>query len=542
MIIYFYAQIERIYIIFASYSYKTMNNLQQKIKNILLPYIYITIGSTLSYLLFYWIFAIKSEANIKDNLLNFIIPAIIAAIAHVVWLRPRVKLLTFKTDNGPLFYYMVAIGFNLWIMIVSANLLTLKTNDLIHLKNISDIETKPKSRFYTIANFDIPEQYGASTFTINRSGKNNEYVNLNLYFTAPITLKNQKITNINGYKYWLCQTYHIQKSAHKSDDELNKIFTEFANTCDLNFHNQKYLEGLDHFEKLKYSDEKIQGIEAIKKSMPGEIPDDIILLETTTSKLSDDANSYTKYIFISFFSGIGIFFLFLLYPKYKEVKPSSKKNIRKKDDLRDMLMFLIPNGEHYITSILLDINIIVFVALLFFDVDFMNPTAPQLIASGGINGVLFAGGDYWRLLTSMFLHAGFGHLVYNMIALGLIGALTEPILGRKRYLFLYIGSGIISSFAVVLFGKAGVSVGASGAIFGLFAVGFAYALINKIKPLITLIGIYAGSSLLLGFIIPGTDNIGHLSGIAGGLLIYFVMREIYPELKDYSEEIPPSSE
>lgn len=513
-----------------------MKNIKQKVQHILLPYIYITLGSTLFYLLFYWIFAIKSETNIKDSLINFIIPGIIATIAHLLWLRPRVKQLVFKNENGPSFYYMVAIGFNLWLMVVCANLLTLKTNDLVHLKVISEIETKQESRFYTISNFDILDQYGSSTFTVSRSGKNNQHVDFNLYFSAPIVIKNEKRANINGHKYWICEEYHLQKSAHDSDGELNKAFSDFANTCDLEFHNQTYLEGLDHFEKIKYSDKKIQGIEAIKKSMPGEIPDNIILLETTTSKLSDDANSFTKYIFISFFSGIGVFFLLLLFPKYKEAKPNQKKRIKKQDDLRDMLMFLVPRGEHYITSILLDINIVVFIVLLFFDVDFMYPTGPQLTIFGGLNATMFANGEYWRLLTSMFLHAGIGHLLYNMIALALIGLLVEPILGRKRYLILYIGSGLISGTAVLLFGKAGVSVGASGAIFGLFAAGFTYALINKIKFLITLIGIYAGSSLLLGFIIPGTDNVGHLGGISGGLLIYFLMREIYPELKEYTED------
>jgi rhomboid protease GluP len=515
-----------------------MDNFKLKLQHILLPYIIITLGVTFAYLLFYWIVVIKAAANIKANLTDFIIPAVIAAIAHIVWLRPGVKKLVFKNENLYTFYYMIAIGANLWMMIVCANLLTLKTNDIVHLKDITEIESKPKSTFYTIKDFDMPDQYSSSTYTVSRSGKNNKYVDLNLYFTVPIVRKNEKLTVINNHKYWLCEEYHIQKSAHASDAELEKVFNDFAKASELEFHEKKFLAGLNHFEKLKYSDEKIQGIEAIKKSMLGEIPEDIIILTADTSKLTDEADSFTKYIFISFFTGVGIMFLLLIYPKFRAVDSKRRKGKKKEDDLVEILRFLIPRGDHYITSILININALVFVILLFFDVDFMSPTAPQLIAFGGADNILIVNGEPWRLVTSMFLHAGFGHLIYNMIALALVGHLTEPMLGRKRYLFLYIGSGLISGIIVLLLGKTGVSVGASGAIFGLFAAGFTYAVINKIKFLMTLIGIYAGSSLLLGFIIPGTDNIGHLGGVAGGVIIYLIMRNIYPDLQDYEAESP----
>jgi rhomboid protease GluP len=513
-----------------------MNNFKLKLQHILLPYIIITLGVTLTYLIFYWLVVIKIEAEIKNTLTNFVIPGAIASAAILIWLRPRIKRLIFKNDNGHFLYYMVATGANLWLIIVCAKLLTLKTNDIVHLKDITEIESNTRSGYYSIEDFSIVDLYGSSTYTVSRSGKNNQYVDFDLYFAAPIAKKDKKIDSTKVYKYWIVQSYSTRESAHSDDEKLNKAFTDFANTSDLDFHYQKFLNGLDHFERVKPSDEKIQGMVAVKKSEPNAIPEDIILLRASTSNLAEEASSALKYIFISFFSGIGVVFLLLIYPKYKEEKPNQKKRIKKQDDLRDMLMFLVPRGEHYITSILLDINIVVFILLLFLDVDFMSPTAPQLVAVGGLNATMFANGEYWRLLTSMFLHAGFGHILYNMIALVLVGLLIEPVLGRKRYLLLYIGSGIISAFTVVLFGKAGVSVGASGAIFGLFAVGFTYAVLNKIKPLITMIGIYAGSSLLLGFIIPGTDNVGHLGGIAGGLLIYFVMREIYPELKDYAED------
>jgi len=484
----------------------------------------------------YWIIVIKIEVEIKDNLTGFVIPAVMATISNLIWLRPRIKKLHLKNERLPSLYYMLVILANLWLMIVSANLLTVKANTIIKLKDISEIDIKPKSTFYTIYNFEILNHYSSSTYTIKRSGKNNKYVDFNLYFVSPISKKNGILNNNKNQRYWLVKSYNISENARKSDELINKTFNEFARNSEAEFHSKKYLERLDHFEKVQPSDLKIQGIEAIKKLIPNVNTKNIILLTASTSNLADKAKSYTKYIFISFFTGIGILFILLIKPKYRTGNPKKKRSKKHNDDLKEILLFFIPRGSHYITSILIDINIIVYVVLLFFNVDFMHPTAQQLTNFGGANCVLIASGQPWRLITAMFLHAGIGHLIYNMLALALIGHLVEPILGRKKYLILYIGSGLISGIAFLLLGKIGVSVGASGAVFGLFAVGFTFAIINKIKFLRNLIGIYAGSSLLLGFIIPGTDNLGHIGGVIGGLLIYYFMREIYPGFQDYEQK------
>lgn len=132
-------------------------------------------------------------------------------------------------------------------------------------------------------------------------------------------------------------------------------------------------------------------------------------------------------------------------------------------------------------------------------------------------------GEFYRLFTSMFVHVNIIHLVFNMYALFMIGPLIEKYYGKLKFLLIYIGSGIVGSlFSVVLTNNA--SVGASGAIFGLFGslMYFGY------KYRATLDGFLRSSiiptlivNLLIGIIVPGIDLIGHIGGFIGGLLLSY---------------------
>src|SRR5690606_13829457 len=198
------------------------------------------------------------------------------------------------------------------------------------------------------------------------------------------------------------------------------------------------------------------------------------------------------------------------YPKF-DSKPVSRRR-KKQDDLKSLFTFFIPKKEHFITPILLLMNIVVFIVLLFLDVDFASPTAQQLMEHGALSKERVLGGEVYRIITSMFVHAGFMHIVYNMFSLGLSGFIAEPLFGRKKFLLLYLGSGIFSAFASMAIND-GLSVGASGAIFGVFGALLIYAFLYDAKWILTRIGIKAGISLFMGFITPGVDNVAHLAGL-----------------------------
>jgi membrane associated rhomboid family serine protease len=134
------------------------------------------------------------------------------------------------------------------------------------------------------------------------------------------------------------------------------------------------------------------------------------------------------------------------------------------------------------------------------------------------------GGEWWRLITSAFLHGSFLHIAFNMYVLFALGPTLERILGHGRYIVLYITAAFGGSVASYVFSDANVvSVGASGAIFGL--MGALVVAGKRLRYDITQVLILIGINIAIGFIAPGVDWRAHLGGLVAGaavagLLVY----------------------
>ena len=178
-----------------------------------------------------------------------------------------------------------------------------------------------------------------------------------------------------------------------------------------------------------------------------------------------------------------------------------------------------------VTYALIIINVIVFLLSLF------NESIIQMFA---VNRFFIADlGQYYRLLTGIFLHANFLHLIFNMYALYVIGMQLESFLGKGKYLAVYLLSGLGGSMLSIFFSN-GYSVGASGAIFGLMGAllyfGYHYRVYldsvvkSQIIPLIVL-------NLLIGFTSTGIDNWAHIGGLVGGILATMAVGVKYKSTK-----------
>lgn len=129
--------------------------------------------------------------------------------------------------------------------------------------------------------------------------------------------------------------------------------------------------------------------------------------------------------------------------------------------------------------------------------------------------------EYYRLLTTVFLHGNLIHLICNMYSLKIIGTQVESFFGKIKFTIIYLLSGITGSLLSMLLNFESVSVGASGAIFGLLGAllffGYNYRaylgnyMVNNILPVVVL-------NLGIGFILPGIDNFAHIGGLVGGLI------------------------
>lgn len=154
----------------------------------------------------------------------------------------------------------------------------------------------------------------------------------------------------------------------------------------------------------------------------------------------------------------------------------------------------------------------------------LKPTAQQLLAVGGGFGPLLAEGQWWRLLSATVLHAGLMHLAFNLWALWNGGQFAERVFGNAGFLALYVLSGLGSSLLSATVKPVAVSVGASGAIFGIFGALFAFVLLHRgvFPPEFlreqrnSLLG-FVGYNVLFGFMVPNIDLSGHVGGFLTGM-------------------------
>lgn len=169
------------------------------------------------------------------------------------------------------------------------------------------------------------------------------------------------------------------------------------------------------------------------------------------------------------------------------------------------------------------------------------------LGSGGGGGILTGGGsggsrvfndfalwgpaidighDYWRLITSGFLHSGIIHIGFNMYILYWIGRMIEPALGHARFGALYFASLLAGSCGALVMSPNAVTVGASGAVFGLLGAAFVLQRERGIDPMRSGIGPLILFNLVLGFIIPNVSVGGHIGGLIGGVVCAFAMERL----------------
>jgi membrane associated rhomboid family serine protease len=172
-----------------------------------------------------------------------------------------------------------------------------------------------------------------------------------------------------------------------------------------------------------------------------------------------------------------------------------------------------------VTKTLIGINVAVFLWALATGASFTRAGGPVFV-----NGSLFVGneqiglaaGEWWRLVTAGFIHAGLFHIATNMLLLWWFGAQLEEGLGRARYLGIYFVSLLAGSAGAILVTPQSPTVGASGAVFGLFGAAFILERQAGITrgPAFTIIVL----NLVLSFVIPGISIGGHIGGLIGGAL------------------------
>ena len=178
-----------------------------------------------------------------------------------------------------------------------------------------------------------------------------------------------------------------------------------------------------------------------------------------------------------------------------------------------------------VTTILVGLNVLVFVAMVATGASITSPTLDQLRIWGAEWGPLSLVSQPWRILTSNYVHIGIIHIFFNMWCLWNLGQLTERIFDRWTYILAYTACGIGGSLASLSWHPFVVGAGASGAIFGLAGLMITVFYFGKLpipksalRPTLRSLISFAGYNLLFG-LVPGIDNSAHIGGLVTGLCL-----------------------
>jgi rhomboid protease GluP len=187
---------------------------------------------------------------------------------------------------------------------------------------------------------------------------------------------------------------------------------------------------------------------------------------------------------------------------------------------------LTPSKGYWLTPVIIYVNAALFVLVALYTQSIMWFPARDLVTLGGNFGPLTVDGQWWRLMTSVFLHGGLLHLIFNALVLANIGIFLEPLLGRGSFAVVYLVTGLLASLTSLIFNYGVVSVGASGAIFGMYGFFLALLTTKLFKPefrntfLKNTLG-FVALNIAIGFFGP-IDNAAHLGGLVSGFVLGYL--------------------
>lgn len=515
-----------------------MNNVLQKIKLIYVPFLLFAVGFIVVYSFLQWLLILKFELfQVNEMVVEFWIPWILPMILIPIFLRKRVKLLKFgEKARDPHFGYMMVAAIAIGVpTFIAQDYIKTATGKLSKVSSIQQIYKSHLTKYYQIENAPLGRRFAGVNWFVETTGKHNENMVFHGYFALPI-LSALSDTSERIFTTWYGIEYKDQISNRLEQPEKENLFKKFQ-VATIEKYRRENLDDYVYFDRLGTNDEHKGLLEAVKTTNLYDHSNNPIILKPVHEAFELRNGKKFGWIFKSFAIGGIVWLIMILIPSFNEsalkkfssgISPSQKE----KKEIKDLMKFFIPRDGFFVTPLTIELNILIFIIMVFAGLGFITFNGKDLLNWGANFRPLVTSGEYWRLFTNIFLHGGLIHVIMNMYALFFVGIFLEPVLGSKRFALFYITTGIIASIASIWWHESTVSIGASGAIFGMYGI-FLSLLLTKLFPtdfkkaFLLSTAIFVGYNLILG-LTGGIDNAAHIGGLGSGMLIGF---SIYPVLR-----------
>lgn len=503
----------------------------QKLKLLFVPFILITIGFCVIYTFLNWLLFIKFQLfSVKEIIIEFGIPIVLPAIPVLFYFRRRLKILNLNRENGRSFNDLYL--FFLWLAmaaptLVAQNYIKTATGKLSQIESISQIAKQEQTKYYKVKQFYLDKADIGVQNAFDVSGKYNTDFNMHLFVVLPIFDHQSNATSESSCKYWLGVEYYKQIKNNLTEEEKEQQYQAFlkesqADFDSKNLNNFAYLERLGNSDDSEYYDKALKNCDAFDT-------EGATIFIANNEPFENRNGDALGWVFGLIAIGSILWFIMVLIPEYNPIELSRFENGKPSEDkdLKEFIAYAKPKEGFFITPILIYINIFIYLLMVFAGLGFISFNGKDLLHWGGNLRSVTTHGEWWRLVTNTFLHGGLMHLFSNMFGLLFVGTFLEPVLGRKKYLIIYLITGILASIASIWWHPNTVSIGASGAIFGLYGL-FLGLLLTKVFPaefsktFLTTTLIFIGYNLLMG-LTGGIDNAAHIGGLISGFVIGLVI-------------------
>ena len=466
-------------------------NILEKFRYIFLPSLLLIIGFITVYSFFHWYFILEKEwISLDEEILTVFLPSFLLVILLIFSLASRFKLL--KIRDSEIWYSMIIFFF---IVILNGNIQNLIRRNhasLIKVADVSEIDNIEKIKYYEIEDFDI--ESGISSVFVDYKNGDDDFT-VNVYIITPILSKTNDLkTDFRDYwlertetldillenlsseerkaffseerfkniKYWYGSRFH--KSLDYGNDYNEKNIEYFVRESlkehkELNFHDVEYFEILDNSYHSRNFQKSLNKLE--------DLPQDSKVLYAIQDKFEDRTSENKSWIFWMSTVGILIWLIMILFPPFdKRALVRLKKGVKTRDDSFDFKKIVLPNREIIVTQFFLWTSIIFYLFLITKNIHPIYPNAGELIPFGTNYSPLVRSGEYWRLVTSLFINPGFEFFIHMVVFLGLIGIGIEKHIGHLKLLFIFLFTGVMGNIGICYWSIDGHSVGLIGAMFG----------------------------------------------------------------------------
>lgn len=506
-----------------------LNNTNNQIKHIFLPILlklsaFVVIYTTTNILLFH----VFGLLDLNDDIPNLFIPIAIVPIFVFLILKQPFLVYEYKDreDNKRVASKMIIATLLTVVTCFTQVIATEKVSKIQNLNNINEIGNTDLAKYYTIKDFYYDKDLAFVTTNFKVTGQYNQNFQMDIYVAIPIFPSSDTTYQYRPLLYGLRYSKTIDNEL--SQFEKERQFQAFARDAQAKF-DEVNLYDVSYFERLKSHSDKEFYLESYQPPIAKDKSNSIVLVphkDTFEERLS----GFYLWWFITVGVSTLVVFTITVTPNMNTERWRAFYHGKKLYSTENVNIFelILPQRGFFISPLLIVSNSLIFIIMAISSFSFISFDGQLLIEWGANYGPKIVGGEWWRLISNVFLHGGAMHLLFNLYALFLIGSILETTLKPLLFLSLYVISGLSASLVSLWWNSGALSIGASGAIFGMFGAYLSLLLAGSIpkefKDFLPTIGALTVINIIIGLTVKnGIDNGAHIGGFLTGITLGLII-------------------